>query len=189
MTDLIFAAPWWLIGLIAGIGVILFISANKRQETSLRSISLGVIGLAIALAIVSYLVDTDLEKAVKRTRTLVASVDKRDWETLRSLLDPQVSFAIYSNRDQIISGAKIAVEQWGLKSIRITSLKAEKIDTLVSVSITVIGETNQTMGYRPPSNWRLDWQETDQGWQLFTITPLPDPYNLNSQIQRQLPNP
>ena len=54
MTDLLFDTPWWLPPSIAGAGVVLFVTGNKRVEQKIRLAGLAVICLAVLLAAVSY---------------------------------------------------------------------------------------------------------------------------------------
>ena len=64
LTDYLFHTPWWLPASIAVTGAVLFYVANNRQEVKLRTAGLVVVCVAVLLALVSYFVDTDLEKAV-----------------------------------------------------------------------------------------------------------------------------
>ena len=93
-TRLLFETPWWLPSVIVLVGAFLFYTANQRQERKLRNVGVAVTALGIVLALVSWFVDTDQERAVKRTRQLVAAFEKKDWTSLRSLLHPRVSLSI-----------------------------------------------------------------------------------------------
>src|SRR5687768_7812820 len=129
MSNLLFDAPWWLPALIAAVGLSLWISGNKRTDAGLKNAGYGFAGLAIVLLLVSWFLDSDVERAVKRTRDLVDAVEDHDWPRMRSLLDPKVSFYFYNNRDQIVAGAKTASEEFGLTSIMISHLEAKQADT------------------------------------------------------------
>src|SRR6476646_3389166 len=94
LSELLFHTPWWLPVTIAGVGVVLFITGNNRVEAKVRNAGLAIVALAILLVGVSWLVDTDLEKAVKDTKALVRAVNDRDWATMTRLLDPKASLAV-----------------------------------------------------------------------------------------------
>src|SRR5437762_12188710 len=100
MTDLLFDAPWWLPTGLAAMGIFLFWTGNRRQEAKVRNAGFGLILAAIAVVLLSYFVDTDVEKAVKRSKTLVYSVEKHDWATLRATLDPNVSLAMKNRSEE-----------------------------------------------------------------------------------------
>src|SRR5437016_2951030 len=92
--ELLFHTPWWLPAGIAVLGVVLFWTGNNRLETRVRTAGLIVIALAVVLGVVSYLVDTDLERAVDRSRDLTRSVEHHDWEKMRSILDERTSVGV-----------------------------------------------------------------------------------------------
>jgi hypothetical protein len=137
MTDLIFQTPWWLPTLIAVAGVILFVTGNARTETRVRTAGLGVIGLAVLLAVVSYLVDTPRETAEKRSRELCYAFEKADWPKMTSILDTGTTVTvlnntIYATREEIIAAAQRAHTQHGFKSVRVLNASAEQQDTLIT---------------------------------------------------------
>src|SRR5688572_23157252 len=125
MTELLFDTPWWLPALIAGVGAMLFWMGNNRREHKVRNFGLGLLALALVVIGVSYYFDTPREKAIKDTRSLVKSVESRDWPAMTALMDPRCAFESYGSRDEIVSAARIAAERFGLKSINVTSLQAE----------------------------------------------------------------
>jgi hypothetical protein len=175
MTELLFDTPWWLPTLVAVVGVVLFVSGNKRVDLTLRNVGIGIFGLAILLVLLSWIVDTPKERAVKGTRQLVDSVEKKDWQKMRSLLDPKVSFFTYGNRDVLVDAVKRASEEQGVRSIVITSLEAKQADTLITVTLTAYATLDATQGRPFRSDWSLDWIETADGWVLRTIKLLPTP--------------
>src|SRR5688572_31859403 len=88
MTDYLFDTPYWLLALLAVIGVAILVSANARQDKRLGGIGAAVLALGVVLALVSYFVQTDKEKALSRTRELVTAVEKKDTAALDRLLHP-----------------------------------------------------------------------------------------------------
>src|SRR5689334_11092523 len=117
MSELFFETPWWLPTAIVAVGAVLFYTANKRREARLRTVGLGVVCLGVLIAVVSYLVDTPKERAVKGSKHLVQAVASRDWQTMQSLLHPKASLSIanvsstlYNDRDQIVARAKEGVD-------------------------------------------------------------------------------
>ena len=193
-TRLLFETPWWLPSVIVAVGAVIFYTANKRQETKLRNIGLAVAALGILLSLVSYFVDTDQERAVKRTRQLVAAFEKKDWTTLRSLLHPRVSLsianldaALYNDRDQLVARAKDAADRYGFQSVTITSIDSRQDQTLITVSLGVLSIQEQTAGRPITSRWEFDWLESAEGWSLYKIRAIEVANRQAEQIQPMFP--
>jgi len=177
MTNLLFDTPWWLPTSLLVLGIVLFITGNNRQEFRVRTIGLIVAVLAILLAVVSFCVDTDREKAEKGTRTLVKSVEARDWTTMQNLLASRASVGIqgagtkYSKREEVIDGAKMAVDLYGLKEVMIKSLDAQQQQTLITVTFDAISQQTSAP-YPIVSTWQFEWQRTPEGLKVVRITCL-----------------
>ena len=188
MTNLLFDAPWWLPALLIAVGLALWISGNKRVDAGLKNAGYVFAALAIAVLLVSWLFDSDVERAVKRTHQLVDAVEDHNWQEMRNLLDPKVSFLFYKDRDQIVAGTKQAAEDYGLKSIIVTSTEAKQADTVITVTITCFANLDSLQGRPFRSSWQLDWVETGEGWQLMTIHLVPDDARVDEAIKRALPS-
>ena len=176
MTDLLFDTPWWLPAVVAGVGVVLFVTGNKRVEDKVRYAGLAVIALAALLLAVSYFVDTPLETAEKKTRQFVEAFDKQDWATFGSIPDKDTlvslhSLPLYTGSDQIVEAGKKAYQQYGFKSANVLMSSAERADTVITVNITVF-TTEGTLGRPINSEWQFEWQESADGWSLAEIRAL-----------------
>ena len=195
MSNLLFDAPWWLPTLLIGVGVILFWNGNRRQESRVRNVGLAVFLAGIAVITVSYLVDTDLEKAVKETKKLVHDVELRDWADMKRILDPAASLTvlgdqqIYGNRDEIIKGAQRGVDRYGVKNIRVLSTTPEQTDTVITITMTIYSEHEATMGHPITTTWQFMWEQTGKDWTLKTITNLAIGNLTGQQAGRQFPEP
>ncbi|MEO6436945.1 MAG: nuclear transport factor 2 family protein [Tepidisphaeraceae bacterium] len=195
MRELIFHTPWWLPTVLAGIGVFLFWTGNRGREWKVRTAGLALLAAAAVLMALSYIIDTDLEKAVTGSKQLVYSVEKRDWATMKSILDPSVSLSVlgaselYGNRDEMIDAAQRAVDQYGVKNIRILSTDAEQTDTLISVTMTLMSEQDFTRGYPITTSWKFEWQPAGKEWTLVRITCLKIANTSGEQASRQFPRP
>lgn len=175
LTDYLFDTPWWLPSLIGVVGAVLAYTANKRQETRLRTIGLLVILLAATLAVVSYLVDTDLERAEKQTRRLVNAFEEEDWAMFRAMLDRNTSLGVlngvtlYRGGDQIAAKAREASDKYGFRAVNVTSMKSRQDQTLITVTIAVIS-TQDVTAMRPiTSTWEFDYVESADGWYLNEV--------------------
>jgi hypothetical protein len=174
MSDLLFDTPWWLPTVIAAVGVVLFVTGNKRTDAKFRNGGTAVILLAIALAVLSYLVDTPLETAKRQSRELVNAFEKSDWTKMSSILDPNAtvtlhSLPIYTGRDEIIAAAKKAHEQYGFKTARLLSASGTQADTLITINMSLLTEQSSAMAATLNSNWQFEWQQRADGWSLVEV--------------------
>jgi hypothetical protein len=181
MLEVLFDAPWWLPTAFIGLGVALFVTGNNRQEKPLLRSGVVLVLLGVILAMVSYLVDTDLEKAVKRTDQLVAAVNQRDWQKFRSLLDAQTKVLDLTGPDQITEAAQLAVQRTNVSNLRITGTDTQQMATVINVNIRVLSEQFGTSGV---SDWQFQFQNLGRGWMLFKVQPLPGPPGSQTPDQR-----
>lgn len=184
--DLLFDTPWWLPTILAGLGLALLAIGNNRQERKLLWVG-GLLALVgVLIAVISYLVETDVEKVISRTRLLANAVDKRDWATFRSLLDPKTSFSYYPNREELVEGARKTADYIGLKSVRLTSVQARQTDTLITVDVDALSVQERTLDRPVLTSWRLYWQDFGNGWFLHRIEVLPNKTIGPEQVNREL---
>ncbi len=177
MSDLLFSTPWWLPTAMIAVGIALFISGNARQRSQIRNGGAGLIALAVVLILVSYFVETAKEKIARESRELVRAVEARDWAKMKSLLDLKSSLGIesmtiYGNRDDVVKGTQSAADQYGLKSVHITSLEADQTQTVITVNLDVLTEQDFSMGRPIPSSWQFEWEKLGENWTLYRITCL-----------------
>ena len=164
----IYETPWWLPTGIALLGVILFVTGNNRLEKRIRLAGIIAVALAVILALVSFLLDSDREKVVKRTYGLVDSVEKGDWSRMATYLHPNVTIVVYNGRDAVVNAARNAAEYSNLRQVRVVSLDAnvlpDQIRTTLRVNTTLRDGTGLT-------DWVLEWEELDGSWVVHQITP------------------
>ena len=173
--SLLFDAPWWLPTTLAFLGIALFWNGNRRTDVKLRNVGMALLLAAVAVLAISHFVDTDLEKATKQSKKLVYAVEKRDWATMKTILDPACSlsimgaFELYDTRDQIIAAAQDGVDRHGLKTVHILSTTAEQTDSLITITMSCASEHETTMGRPIPSTWQFEWQQNGDTWSLVRI--------------------
>jgi hypothetical protein len=150
--------------------------------------------LGVGLALVSYFVDTDQERAVKRTKQLVTSFEKKDWAAMRDLMHPRVSLSIanvpvtlYSDRDQIVARAQDVSDRYGFHSVTITSLEARQDQTIITVSLGLLTVQDQTGGRPIPSTWEFEWLESANGWSLYKIRAIQVAGQQSERIEPMFP--
>ena len=175
LTSYLFDTPWWLPASVALVGAVLFYTANKRQETRLRTVGLLVVLLAVVIGVVSYFVDTALEKAEKQTRALVDAFEEKDWAKFRSLLDRNTSLGIlngvtlYRGNDEITARARAGSDKYGFRAVNVTSMQSRQDQTLITVTIGIVS-TQDVTAMRPiTSTWEFDYVESADGWHLNEV--------------------
>ena len=196
MPEVLFDVPWWVIGGLAALGVFVFVSGNRRREDNVRNGGLLLVVLALGWAALSYYMDTPRETAARQSRAFVASVIDKNWPVTTSILDPMASLsvldantAVYTNRDQILDGAKQAVDRYGLKSANILSLGARQDDTLITVDLDILSDQDVTMGRPITTSWQFEWQKTGEKWTLLRITCLKIGNEQGNAARQQFPSP
>ena len=176
MARLLFDAPWWLPTVLVFLGVALFWNGNRRSETKVRNAGLLFVLAALAVIAVSHFIDTDTERAAKQSAALVRAVEKRDWATLKTTMDPNTSLHVlggvqlYDSRDEIIEAAQKAVDQHGLKNVRMLSTTSEQTDTLITITMFLMSEQDTTGGRPITTTWQFEWQQSGDTWSLVRIT-------------------
>jgi hypothetical protein len=177
-TDWVFSTPWWLPAIIVAVGVALWFSGNRRTDKTLKRVGLGVLLVGVALAMVSYFVETKVERVTRRSRELVKSIVDRDWKKTESFLDPKAGFkaetALFSlpllrNRDEILATAKQRVDQVNVTAATVTHIEVQDNGPLLTASLTVFS-TQERAGGLNRTDWQLAWEKTGDDWVVTDIT-------------------
>ena len=192
MWELVFNAPWWLPAVLVVAGLVLLIAGSRRIDKTLKLAGLAAIGLAILVLLLSWAVQTDINRAEKQTRQLIATVDSRDWTTMKSLLSDVVSCRIsencaYRNSQELVKATEMAVNSVGVRSVRLSAMESSRAGGVISVSITVAASVEATGDTAFPTNWRLDWQRVGDRLLLMQIHLLPDPLGMIDKVRQRAP--
>ena len=187
MSEFFFDAPWWFPAGLAVVGLVLLFSGNRRQEKRMLAAGAGVLALAAGAFAVSHFVQTPTERAVARTRTLVAAVGSGDWATVRANLDPDTTVFAFRGPDEIARAAEAGAATVGLQSAVVSGLTAERTDTDIAVDVAVFSTQSGTMDRPVKSSWRLTFQNLGTGgFELYRIEPLPDGNVTPGEIERRV---
>jgi hypothetical protein len=178
VSDLLFDTPWWLPTIIIAVGLFVFLSGNKRSLTRVRNVGLAVVGAGLLLIAVSYLVDTDKEIVIARSKELVKDVEGREWDKAKALMAPDVRFdgygRDYEGRDLLIDGGRVAVEEAGLNSATVTKVTPTVVGPTITSEFRVFADSTKLAGQQIPSDWTLTWEKRpEQGWAVKEIRATP----------------
>lgn len=174
MTDLIFSTPWWLPTTIVIVGLALLVAGNNRQEAKLRNAGLATLVTAVVLVLVSYLVETDKEKAERLTGELTQAVADHNWPKVADLLDPKASLyaadvQVLPDRKGIVDEAKADCERYGLRSIgkHVSDVRQDP-DRSIFVDLSAFATFDQAGTV--PTTWRFEWQPSADGsWHVHAL--------------------
>jgi len=177
MTEYLFDAPWWILGVIAFAGIAVWWTGNQRQDKQSKIVGLALLGVAILIGICSWVFQTPRERAVSQTEKMVAAVGARDWPVVKSILDARTSLSrlndtsiVYKNREQILAAAKAASELYGFQSARVSGTEVDQHDTIITVTIRVYSVQEITSGQPVLTDWQIDWNQIGQEWRMTKIT-------------------
>lgn len=169
MGDFVFQVPWWVIAALVGGGIAVFVFGNRRLQDGVRNLGAGLVVLALVWAVVSYLVETDLEQVDGNARQLVRLVVAQDETGIRGLLHPWASAGAW-NADDIARGTVYYARLFSLSGAHVLSSAPQRRGRDISQQLVVLSEHG---GYPVKSVWQLDWQPERPGvWRLRTITPV-----------------
>ncbi|HEV8607138.1 MAG TPA: hypothetical protein VGQ99_17490 [Tepidisphaeraceae bacterium] len=182
----IYETPWWLPTGIGLLGVILFVTGNNRLEKKLKLAGISVIILAVALALLSFFLDSEREKVIKRTRGLVESVEARDWNRMATYLHPNVTISVFAGRDRVVSATRNAAEYSDLRQARVYSVDTTELpDQTMRATVRVNSTLREGTSL---SDWVLEWEKTDAGWVVRTITPEGGPGITGAMLEEYIRN-
>ena len=192
MKDILFDTPFWMLAGLAIVGISLFVAGNNRVDRTLRNVGLGVMAAGLLLFLMSWLVDTDKEKCVKNTRALVHAVQERDWPTFEKLVSPRctvrlpVAGVVYRSKDELRKATEIAADKFGLRNNTVTGVQVNDTGDFIKIGLGVLSEGN--IGAPLVTSWELEWQDTDNGWELTDLNALRIGNDSGSEMQHHFPN-
>jgi len=179
MTDLLLSPPWWLYCSVIAIGLIVWVSGNRRTDPRGRWIGIGIIGLGAVMAVMSFLIETDSQKVNRQSKELVQLVVDQNWDKLGSLLAPDARFSIESStplfhsRDQVLAGTKLDAKRYGLRGASASIEETKKQDYIISTTVRVYSTGDVDPGHPLPSKWQFDWVKSADGrWVISDIRAL-----------------
>jgi len=175
MTQYLFDTPYWLLALIAVIGVALLISANTRQEKRLGRAGALVLFVGVILFLLSYIVETDKETVRKRTRELAAAVENKDTRALDRLLHPGANIAGSPlTKPEILDMIPRQVDRYQISNIRLSPEEPRQLSTgLIEITATITADARGVgAAGSTPTDWQFAWIKTPEGWRLRDIRPI-----------------
>ncbi|HTW94621.1 MAG TPA: hypothetical protein VMD30_07500 [Tepidisphaeraceae bacterium] len=165
---------WWVpVGIIA-IGAIFFIVANKRTNTSTRSVGLAIVGLGVLIGVGRFLFPTDEEKCEALTRQLtrdvVTSAGSGKWDSVKADLSPNTTVNLLqygsaaSGPADIATDAQQEADKYGLEVVNVMSMQAHEDPVHEIIVTTTMASTGKATLDEPiVSYWEFDWRRNPKG--------------------------
>lgn len=175
MANFLAAIPWWVSVAMLLAGAVLLAYGNRHNHAGVRSAGLAITSLAVLLGVAPYLIDTDAERAERRTRQIVDSADKKDWPRLQSLLDADTHVEFGDKWPDATGAASVSqcaqalAAKVGLESIYLISVKTTQTPDLIAVTFSAATVQEVTQDRYYPSGWEFDFRPEGKKWDLQEI--------------------
>lgn len=187
MSEFFFDIPWVVTATLAVVGIGLFIWANNRMRQREKRVGLGLIGLAGALVLFSYLMETDREIVARRTRELVAAVVGQDSQGIGRLLDARAT-AYGWDKQEIMEGTVFYARETELTGARVISLEVRE-ESRDLVSHLAVWSQHSGAPRFPVTNlnstWKILWIKRADQWLIYAITPIQIGQTMGEDVQRR----
>jgi hypothetical protein len=178
MTDLLFDTPWWLPVAIAAVGVMLFLSGNRRQQSAMRNAGVALFGLAILVVLLTVFVDTPKKIARRESTALVQAAVAGDWAKFQSLLTRDADLRLlgsqpmYDNAGDLTAAAKAGAQSVHLREAHVRSLHVDQGGDVVTTSLELLTEQDEAAAPLLDSSWQFDFEKGTDGWRIREIRAL-----------------
>lgn len=159
----LYELSWWVPAALA-IGAVAMVWMGITQlNKKLRLAGAGLLLAAVGLAVFSHYMESEREMVLRRSRELVAAIEKRDRPAMLARLHPNVQVMNFRGRDALADAAINAAEAFKLQSAKVVSAHAEDDEGLYVVHMQVAATFD-----RPSiSNWKMKWAPMADGWILL----------------------
>lgn len=195
MTDLLFDAPWWLPVAIGALGVFLFVSGNRRQQSAIQNAGAALFGLAILIVLLTNFVDTPKKIARRESESLVQAAVAGDWTKFNGLLAANADLrlmgspAMYDNASELTDAAKTGARSVHLREAHIRSLHVEQSGQVVTASLELLTEQDEAAAPLIDSSWQFDFGKEGGGWRIREIRAINIGQMSEDEAATHLPRP
>jgi len=179
--DYLYETPWWLPTGIALVGVVLISNGRGRL---LKRAGIVIVVLAAALAVAGHLLESDRERVVASSARLIRAAGAGQWDTVRSVLHPDVAVrGMWNGRDEVLSNGRAAAERWALRWAEMSATTpGRQVDNEFSIQVQARARFEE--GVANVSNWELIWIKEGDRWLLYEVSPVDGP-GLAAEMVRQ----
>lgn len=182
-------SPWLVAGALLMAGLAGWWWLRGRRRGRLGAIVAGACAVgAVGIVVLARVVTTDREAVIAGTRGLIVAVADADPAALDGLmldggyLVPQQGWGEMP-KERVLASVRWASEHGGryahaglprfrVESVRIRQIRARIVSESIARSQVNVVVTLDLGGPPIPSWWGLDWDKTDDGWKVRSVTNL-----------------
>jgi len=174
--NLLLERPWPVVIALGWAAAVLAVAAYRRLSRRLAWAAIAAILLALTVGLLAWLVETDRESLIERTRQLVAHTTPLDVQKVNACFDSHASLIgpggeVWLTHDTMLLSLKSAAKRRALHQQNIRRLAAEILNAdrgRTELALTTwVGEQGE---FPIPTTWLLTWQRgTDGQWRIVTI--------------------
>ena len=194
MNEFIFAAPIWMLLTMLGVAVALVGYGFFRGDRTVRMLGLVVLLVSAVWLLASLLVETKIERVVRRSRELVSAVDRKDWDSLGQYLESGVTLSlnnrrgIYDGREQILNAGRLASAVRTIPKLEVGTIDPRIEGDLITTTVQVKTSSEATGGMASPTVWRFVWQRSGDEWHVREIEGIELGW-IGSRVGQYFPRP
>ncbi len=174
---LVLEEPWMLMLTLAGVGVVLWVIGGQRASRRLRWASLGLIASSGGVYVLATVVQTDRERLITATQSLVEATAPLDASTIRSRLGPHATLSgpdgdPWLPAGELLDELESALRRYEVEEHRIASVGAEAGDRVGRsvLDLRTTMEDSVYAGLPVRTVWVLTWtREPDGRWRVSDL--------------------
>lgn len=179
VTSMLFEDPLMLLLGLIGVAAVLWALSRSRGDTRLMGGAMMALALALAIGVLSWLVETSREKLLARTNEFVKAVEAHDAASLNTMLTPDASVVgpnkrVWLTRAAFDLGLQTFAKVYPDWDHRVIDANARQDrDDLAISRIRVRSKLSDANPTPVPSEWEFIWTREAQGdWQIQEIRPI-----------------
>ena len=175
LQNLLLEDPWPLgLTLIVITCVLLFLSSLRGDKKILRFAGITAL-LAVALFVISSMVETTREHIIARTEKLISRTAPLDIAAFKAMVSPRVIVTVGDDAsaptltgEEVFSRLEKSVQSYPIKEQSIIEIDAELRPS--DFAICQFDVRSDGQGGRVMTRWLLTWQkQTDGAWQVTAV--------------------
>lgn len=169
MGSLLTNAPYWFVILLGLLGLAVAYTGLRRQQPTMRTWGLAVIGVAALLVVLRMVLPTDEKRVEQQARDLIAAVSDQKWADVKRLTRRATLSDVGVQGEAIADTIKQVAERFALSGVTVNSLDVRRQPNVITVVISVNSAHKDPWPNSVPSSWDFEYQKRGEGWTLTNI--------------------
>jgi hypothetical protein len=169
MIDMLLDAPYWLVAMLALVGIGLLLSGLRRQQDKMSRSGIGLLAAAALLLILHIAVPTPQKKVEQQTRDLMEAIGRDDWATAGRLMRHAHMMEWKEEGAELAKAGQEKAHFYGLTGVKVNSLDTKREPNVILVRVSITTYHKGIYVDSVPSVWDLEYQKRLEGWVLTHI--------------------